>query len=175
VFPEIPDPLHPAVVHLPVALAVLMPLLALLGGLAIRGGFVPARTWAAVVLLQAILVGSAWFALETGEDQEERVEEVVAERHIEEHEEAAERFHRLGIVALVLVAAGLLPGRAGGVGRALGVVATLAVLAASVPVGHSGGELVYRHGAARAYTDQAASSGGSRAGAEDGAEGREHD
>jgi len=174
VFPEIPDPLHPAVVHLPIALAVLMPLLALLAGLAIRQGFVPARAWGAVVLLQAVLVGSAWYALETGEDQEERVEEVVAERHIEEHEEAAERFHRLGIAALVLVAAGLLPGRAGGVGRAAAVVATVVVLAASVPVGHSGGELVYRHGAARAYTDGAAAAAGSRAEAEDGAEAREH-
>jgi len=175
VFPEIPDPLHPAVVHLPIALAVLMPLLAVLAGLAIRQGFVPARTWAAVVLLQAILVGSSWYALETGEDQEERVEEVVAERHIEEHEEAAERLHRLGIAALVLVAAGLLPGTAGGVARAVGVVATVAVLAAAVPVGHSGGELVYRHGAAQAYTDGVSSVAESRAGAEERDEEHEYD
>ena len=47
----------------------------------------PPRSWVAIVLLQALLVGSGVLARETGEDQEERVEEVVAERHIEEHED----------------------------------------------------------------------------------------
>ena len=78
----LPDPLHPAMVHLPLALAVLVPGLALLGALAIRLQLVPPRTWVAVLLLQAMLVGSGWLALETGEAQEERVEEVVAERDV---------------------------------------------------------------------------------------------
>ena len=86
----LPDPLHPAVVHFPIALAALIPLLALLSLLAIARSWLPVRTWAAIVLLQALLVGSAWLALETGEEQEERVERIVAERHIEDHEEAAE-------------------------------------------------------------------------------------
>lgn len=150
----LPDPLHPAVVHLPVALAALMPLLALLGALAIRVRAFPARTWAALVLLQALLLGSGWLALETGEDQEERVEEVVAEGPIETHEEQAERFMILAGVGLVVVAAGLLPGAAGGVARAASVLAAAAVLAAGAQVGHSGGELVYRHGAASAYLSQ---------------------
>jgi hypothetical protein len=55
------------------------------------------------------------------------------------------------VVALVVAAAGLLPGPAGGIGRGAAVLVTLAVLAAGVPVGRSGGELVYRHGAANAY------------------------
>ena len=147
----IPDPLHPAVVHLPIALAVLIPALAILAIPLIRRGVVPARTWAAVVLLQAALVGSGWVALETGEAQEERVEQVVAERHIETHEEAAERFLVVATLALVMMAAGLLPGRPGTAGRVVGTLATFAVLAAGVSVGHSGGELVYKHGAAAAY------------------------
>jgi uncharacterized membrane protein len=147
----VPDPLHPAVVHLPVALAVLMPLVAILALLAVRLGFLPARLWLGVVVLQAILVGSAWLAMETGEEQEDRVERVVTERFIEEHEEAAERFLTLCAVALGVVATGLLPGRRGAAGRVAGVVATVVVLAGAVPVGHSGGELVYRHGAAEAY------------------------
>jgi uncharacterized membrane protein len=154
--PSLPNPLHPAIVHLPIALAVLMPALTLLAALAIRRKLVPARTWAALLLLQAALVGSGWLALETGEDQEERVEKVVAERHIEAHEELAERFLIVAGVALVVVAAGLLPQAAGGLARAAAVLATLAVLAAGVQVGHSGGELVYRHGAASAYTQHAA-------------------
>ena len=55
----LPDPLHPAVVHLPIALAVLVPLLAAGGLLAIRSGFLPARAWLAVALVQALLAGSA--------------------------------------------------------------------------------------------------------------------
>jgi len=146
-----PDPLHPAVVHLPIALAVLMPAFALAGIYLIYKGFLPGRSWAAIVLLQALLVGSGWLALETGEDQEERVERVVAERHIESHEEAAERFLVIAGIGLLLAAGGLLPGRAGAAGRVAGALATLAVLAAGVSVGHSGGELVYKHGAASAY------------------------
>jgi uncharacterized membrane protein len=152
--PSLPDPLHPAVVHLPIALAVLLPALALLGAVTIQRRIVPPRTWLGVLLLQAVLVGSGWLALETGEAQEERVEQVVAERHIEDHEERAERFQLAAGVTLAVLAAGLLPGAVGGVARGVSVVATLAVLAAGVQVGHSGGELVYRHGAAAAYTRQ---------------------
>jgi hypothetical protein len=151
----IPDPLHPAVVHLPLALAGLMPLVALGCALAIRTGFVPARAWLAVVLLQALLAGSAWFATETGEDQEERVERVVDERFIEEHEEGAEWLLRLAVAGLVISAAGLLPGRLGGAGRLAAIAATAVVLAAALRVGHTGGQLVYEHGAASAYVDRA--------------------
>jgi len=57
----LPDPLHPAVVHFPIALSVLVPLLALLSLSAIARGFVPERVWAVVVLAQALLVGTAWY------------------------------------------------------------------------------------------------------------------
>jgi hypothetical protein len=152
----LPDPLHPAVVHLPIALALLAPLAALLVALAIRVGWVPARAWAAVVLLQALLVGSAWLAIETGEDQEERVEDAVGERHIHEHEEAAERFLAVAVAAGLVSATGLAAGGLGGTGRAVTIAAALAVLAAGISVGHSGGELVYRHGAASVYVERAA-------------------
>lgn len=147
----IPDPLHPAIVHFPIALSVLVPVLAAAALVAIRAGFVPARTWIGVVALQAALVGFAWFAIETGEEQEEKVEDVVAESHLEAHEEAAERFFYGAIGAAFVSAAGLLSGSRGGVGRAATVAAGLAVLAAGVAVGHSGGELVYEYGAASVY------------------------
>lgn len=148
----LPDPLHPAVVHLPIALALLVPLVALFALLAVRLGIVPVRGWVFVLLLQALLVGSGWLAIETGEDQEERAEQVVAERHIEEHEEAAEWLLRAAAVGLLVIGAGLAPGRIGSVARPLGVVLSLAVAGAAARVGHSGGLLVYQHGAASAYT-----------------------
>jgi hypothetical protein len=157
---SIPDPLHPAVVHLPIALALLIPLLALLTLWVIATGFLPPRAWSLLVVLQALLVGSAWLALETGEEQEDRVEQVVAEQHIDEHEEAAERFIATAGAGLALIALGLFPGRAGKVGRIAGLAATLVVLAAGVAVGHSGGALVYQHGAASAYVGAGSGAGG---------------
>lgn len=158
----IPDPLHPAVVHLPIALSLLMPLVALGSAVAIRRGFVPARAWLGVVLLQALLAGSAWYATETGEEQEERVERVVAERFIDEHAEAAEWLLRLAVAGLAISAAGLLPGARGGAGRLATVAVTVLVLASAVRTGHLGGELVYRHGAANAYLDPSAGGAAAR-------------
>jgi len=155
IVPALPDPLHPAIVHLPIALAMLMPLAALAGTVAIRLGLVPARSWAAVFALQLALVLGGWAALESGEDEEDQVERVVAERHIEQHEERAERFEQLAAISLLVFAAGLLPGAAGGITRGFSVALALVVLGAGVQVGHTGGELVYRHGAARAYTHNA--------------------
>ena len=151
----LPDPLHPAVVHLPIALALLIPLVALFALAAARLALLPTRGWAFVVLLQLLLVGSGWLALETGEDQEERVEKVVAERHIEDHAERAERLLIAAGVALFVIGAGLAPGRIGSVARPLGLVLSLGVAALAADVGHSGGLLVYEHGAASAYTDSA--------------------
>ncbi len=149
----LPDPLHPAVVHLPVALAVLMPLIGIGFLIAIQRGLLPARSWAAVVVFQFALALSAWAALETGHHEEERVERVVAERHIEEHEEAAERFLGLAAATALLTATGLFAGGLGRAGRISATAAMAIVLAAAVAAGHLGGQLVYRYGAASAYTE----------------------
>ena len=125
----------------------------------IRLEFLSPRTWVVVLLLQAWLVGFAWMAIETGEDQEERVERVVAERHIEEHEERAERFLGIAALGLLLAGAGLIPGRAGSLSMGVTVAVAFAVLAAGLAVGHSGGALVYQHGAAGAYTSTGTAGG----------------
>lgn len=78
------------------ALGVLMPLVA--GGLLLSWwrGWLPARSWLIAVLLQGVLLGSGAVAMNTGEDEEERVEQVVAEHLIEAHEEAALEGRTLG-------------------------------------------------------------------------------
>ncbi len=149
----LPDPLHPALVHFPIVLALLAPLLA--GGFfwAIQTGRLPARAWLAVIALQAVIFGSAWFTAETGEEEEERVERVVREDPIEEHEEAAEWFIWIAGLTLPIAGAGIFAGSPGTGARALAVVGTLVAAAAVAQVGHTGGELVYKHGAAVAYLD----------------------
>lgn len=147
----IPDPLHPAIVHFPIVLAVLVPFLAAGAFWAIQSEWLPRRSWLGILILQVALVGTVWIATETGEHEEDRVERVVAERHIEEHEEASERFLALAALVLPLAAAGMLAGRVGAINRALTIAFSLVALAAAGAAGHSGGELVYRHGAAMAY------------------------
>jgi uncharacterized membrane protein len=144
---------HPKIVHLPIALGVVMPLLA--GGLLLAWwrDWLPARAWAISVALQALLVASGVAALQSGEAEEDRVERVVAERHIEEHEEAAEAFVAasgavLGAMLLGLVAART---RAGKPLAAAATVGTLVVLGLGYRTGQAGGALVYQHGAAAAY------------------------
>jgi uncharacterized membrane protein len=149
----LPDPLHPALVHFPIVLALLAPLLAAGFLWAIAKGRVPARAWLAVVVLQAVILGSGWLTAETGEDQEERVERVVRESVIKEHEEAAEWFLWIAGLTLPLAGAGLLAGRLGSAGRGLALAGTLVTALTVARVGHTGGELVYKHGAALAYLD----------------------
>lgn len=149
----LPEPLHPAVIHLPLVLAALAPLV--VGALLVVVVRRPAlgRLWWAVIAVHALLAVSAWAAAESGEREEERVEKVVAERHIEAHEEAAEVLIGAAFASLLLAAGGLLPGRIGASARFLTLAGALLTAGLAVRVGHSGGELVYRHGAAAAYVD----------------------
>ena len=149
----VPDPLHPAVVHLPMALAVLLPFAAAAALWAIHRCARPLHAWGVPLALAVLLTGSAWLALETGEQEEERVEAVVAESAIHEHEEAAERFLLLAGVLTLVSGVGLAGGTLGSAARLLATAGTIAVLAAGVQVGARGGELIYVHGAAAAYVD----------------------
>lgn len=162
----LPNPLHPAVVHFPIVLSVLLPLVALGALWAIRGGASMRRAWAVPLALAGALAASSWMAVETGEAEEDRVEEVVGERALHEHEEAAERFLVLSGALLLLTATGMAGGQLGRAGRMLSTVGAVGLIAAGVQVGAAGGELVYEHGAGNAYT------AGVQAGAEPSGEAR---
>ena len=160
----IPDPLHPAVVHLPIALLLFLPLVAVGALVAIRRGARPAGAWAITLLVLAALVASSWVATETGEQQEDRVEEIVGDAPMHAHEEAAEAFLTLAFGVLVISAAGVRRDRLGQAARIAGLAGSLALVGAGWRVGHSGGALVYEHGAAAAYApgDQSVSFGPER-------------
>jgi len=154
----IPDPLHPALVHLPLALAVLMPLLVLLALWLGRGAdhVIPDRLraiWLPIVFLAVVMTGSGYVAQETGEDQEDRVEEVVSHDAIESHEERAELFVWASALLLIASIAGLVPGATGRYGRYVTLALAMVVLVLGVRVGSTGGDLVYTHGAAQVYLD----------------------
>jgi len=142
-------PLHPALVHVPLALAVLVPLAAAVAFWLMTKRGVGRGAWAAVVAAQAVLVMGAILALRTGGAEEERVERRVAEAPLERHEEAAQVFV-FGAGAVLLVSAlGLVgPARARRWTMLAATAGTFAVAALAVRTGKGGGELVYLHGAA---------------------------
>jgi hypothetical protein len=91
--------------------------------------------------------------MNTGEKEEERVEQVVAEEYIEAHEEAAEVFVWASAAVLLLMAVLLvLPQgwarQAASLGALLG---TVIVFGLGYNAGEAGGRLVYEHGAAQVY------------------------
>lgn len=148
----LPTPLHPAIVHLPIALTLLVPVFTIGALIAIQRGGKVLRNWGIAAGLLAALSLSAWVSLETGEDQEEKVEAVVPEQAFETHEESAEAFFAMSLAVLGIAGVGLLNGRIGTVGRVVATAGTLALVVAGYNVGHSGGKLVYEYGAASAYT-----------------------
>jgi uncharacterized membrane protein len=140
-------PLHPALVHLPLGLAVLTPLLAV-ALLVFRRALGPAAAWL-LALSQGLALAGGIAAAQAGERDEDRAEAAgVPEAAIEAHEEGAEAFQALlgAAFAAGAVAAGL--GARAAAGPALGLAALLsaAALGQGIRVGHSGGELVWGPG-----------------------------
>jgi phosphatidylglycerophosphate synthase len=147
----LPNPLHPAVVHFPIVIATLLPIVAVASLILILRGRGARPLWMVVVLLGGSLAVSSWASVRTGEAQEEAVEEFVGDGAIHDHEESAEAFLLLSVLAFGVLTAGLLKGKPGQAARLVGAAMTILVLVFGVKVGHSGGELVYVHGAAQAY------------------------
>ena len=145
-------PLHPALVHVPLGLAFIAPLMALGVLVAFWKDRLPRKAWALVVGLQAVLVIGGFVAMRTGSGEENRVERVVSEQAIGQHEEAAEAFTWTAAVVLAVgMLALFLPAKAARAGAVVAAVGMLVVAGLGVRVGHAGGQLVYQHNAGAAY------------------------
>jgi uncharacterized membrane protein len=155
-------PLHPLVVHFPLVLALFLPLVAGVTLWRWMRGRIGARQWWIVVALSAVTVAAGLVALKTGQAEEDRVEDVVAETAIETHEERAEAFVWMlaAVLGLSILPLALRKERVRRGAAALALGASVAAAGFAIAVGHSGGTLVYVHGAGSAYASpQAASSG----------------
>jgi uncharacterized membrane protein len=147
----IPSPLHPAVVHFPIVLMVFLPLIVAGVLWAIRRGAKP-RAWALVAITAGLLAASAFVAIRTGEAQEEKVEPVVSEQALHQHEEAADAFMLGAAVVLGLALVGFMRGNFGRAARLATLVGSLALVWLGWRVGDQGGKLVYQYGAGSAYS-----------------------
>lgn len=145
-------PLHPQLVHFPIALSFITPFIAIVVMVMLQKKKWPAMVWAMVVGLQVLTTVSGYVAMELGEDDEDVVEQVVGDKALHEHEEKAEMFVALSVAATAVSVAALW------IKPTLQLYLMLATLAVmigqgvfAVCAGHSGGELVYVHKAANAY------------------------
>lgn len=139
-------PLHPAVVHVPMGLALVMPFL--LGGLlwAVLTDRLPGRVWLVALVLQGVLLGAAALALRTGEQDEERVEDRVGEARLEAHERAAQAFTVSAGATFAVIGLGVLlrkRRRPFALAGMTGVALSVAMLALGWQAGQRGGALVH--------------------------------
>ncbi len=95
-------PLHPAIVHLPLALTFILPALILVFIWAIRSGKMSREMWVVIVGLQLVITASGYIALETGETDEEKVAQVAGILLMQTHEQTAEIFVGTTVVSLAV-------------------------------------------------------------------------
>jgi uncharacterized membrane protein len=147
-------PLHPAIVHFPIALTFILPVLLLIFAWAIRAGKMSKELWPVLIGLQLLVTGTGYLALETGETDEEKVSAVVGKKIIHEHEESAEIFVGTTVITLAASIAVwfLQPGLQN---KARFIVAALSLLPVFFAwnTGKRGGEIVYKHGGGSAHAD----------------------
>lgn len=165
-----PEPLHPAVVHLPLGIAVVFPLIAATLAFFIFKGRWAASTWWLAVVLQATVAIGAVVAVRSGEQIEDRVEDSLTgagQEELHEHEELGEAFQYAALALLLLVIAGaFVRGTPGNIVRAASAAGALGLLGLGVEVGEHGGAVVYEHNGAAVFS-QPATPGGAGSGHED--------
>ena len=142
----IPNPLHPAVVHFPIALILIGTMVALLA-MVVRRWHLP---WLAAVLLVTGAAG-ACVAAWTGGQQAEMAGAISApaELLLDQHEEWGELTRNMAIAAAILALLSASLARFPKATRGLGIATALVASATAYAVaqaGHYGGQLVYKHG-----------------------------
>ena len=145
-------PFHPIIVHFPLALTFILPALVLIFALMIKRNKMSQQAWIIIIGLQILTTATGYIALDSGEEAEETVEKVVDKKIIHEHEERAEIFVGATVLALVLsVAAYFLKTQIQIFVQLAVCLVSLVACFLAYRTGESGGELVYKHGAASAY------------------------
>ncbi len=145
-------PWHPALVHFPVVLSLLVPPVILLIAIGIRAKLFPKTVWWVAVAFQSITFTSGIVAFQTGEDDERRMITNVPIALVHEHEEKASVFLWISGIGLATgIAGALLTGTARTVFLVLSLVLHTAGVVPVIQAGKTGGQLVYVHGAADVY------------------------
>jgi hypothetical protein len=147
-------PWHPAIVHFPLSLAALIPVLgAVLWWVARSDDQLAGWVFRLPLGGQVLALVTAIVAQRTGDGDHSRVKKVIDDTLIQAHEQAGEQFTiAMGVVLAIWFASAL--AREAKVARTAAAIAiAVGILAAGLGLraGHAGGELVYVHGAAEAW------------------------
>lgn len=143
-------PLHPLFVHFPIVFATMIPFLGILFLIGIKRGYFNPQVWVIVVIISALYAISSLVAVDLGGDDEDIVKKVVAHAALEEHEEAGEMIPWVaGGIFLISLTPLALKYRTRL--QLLTILVSALGLAPVIEAGHTGGLLVFEHGAYRAY------------------------
>jgi len=142
-------PLHPAIVHLPIALGLITPLLLVVVLIGQKKLTWHKTTWLLVILSNLLIATTAFFAERSGEEDYDRVEIVVGDEPVHEHEEWGEKVLVSALTALTLSVVAYFVSGFGLVYVTL--AANLVVMFLVLQAGRTGGELIYIYGGAAAH------------------------
>ena len=149
-----PLPLHPKLVHVPMALCILMPMVVGLIWTGVRRGWFTPHAWLIAVFLQGATLVGGLAALQTGKSDGVQVEGYASDDALATHEARAEWFLYIAGVNLGLCGATWLLWRDRRRQHVFGAVAALALVGGSYAgyrVGDAGGRLVYVGNASDAH------------------------
>ncbi|MGE0550542.1 MAG: DUF2231 domain-containing protein [Kofleriaceae bacterium] len=147
-------PMHPKMVHIPIALCIVMPMVITMVWFGIQRGWFTSRTWLLCAALQGVLFVSALGALQSGKDDGAKVEGYASEDALETHRDRASWFVYVAGLNLMLSASVALLPIARNRQQLLGAIAIVASLGgtyAGYLVGDAGGRLVYVANASDAH------------------------
>lgn len=147
-------PLHPSIVHLPLALTFILPAIVLIFAWAIHAGKMSKEMWFVVIGLQILVTSTGYIALETGETDEDKVAAITGKDIIHEHEESAEIFVGMTVISLAAgIAAWFLKPEFQDKARFALILISLIPVFFAWQTGSLGGEIVYKHGGGSAHAD----------------------
>jgi uncharacterized membrane protein len=136
------------IVHFPIALAFLIPVFALV--LVARPAARGCREWSYLVGMSALFLVTSLAAVQFGEIDQEIVESMVSEASLESHEESGEKLPWFAAAMFIGSLAGWLRNDSKWILRGFALMSVV-TLGWTAYVGHQGGQLVYREGAAQAH------------------------
>lgn len=148
-------PLHPMMVHLPLGLALILPVIILTFMILIRLKKISDSMWIMIMSLQAFLVAIGHLTIATGENEEDLVRTIIDRKIVSMHELDAEMFVGSVVIGLVISVMGYFANKKYQFKSQVAVLAiSIITILLAVNVGRSGAALVYKHGAAQVYLEK---------------------
>jgi uncharacterized membrane protein len=145
-------PFHPQLVHLPIALGLLAPLLALACLWGLRRAPDRWRLWSLVIVFQLLTSVTAWVALTSGESDARRLEAKPELREaLAEHRAAGERYFVLSLAAVLCALLAYKPTPRSPSLRAATVALQFVLAALLIETAFRGTYLAHVRGAARVW------------------------